>query len=102
MTPSNPCCTTACSPMAVPPDHVSTTSRVLDELQLVTHFLGAENPDVHALQQELGACDEFGVGRLVARPEVEVVLQTDAHVAAGEGGHGDEGDLHLADRERRE
>src|SRR4029079_4453876 len=101
MTPSNPCCTTTSSAIAVPPDHVSAPS-VLDELQLVTHLLGPENPDVHALQQELGARHEFGVGGLVAGPEVEVVLQTDAHVAAGQRGHGDEGDLHLADRERRE
>src|SRR6476659_10893164 len=100
MTPSNPCCTTTCSLMAVPPDRVATPSSVLDELQLVTHFLGPENPDVHALEQQLGTRHEFPVGGLVARSEIQVVLQPDANVAAGQRGHGDEGDLHLADRER--
>ena len=36
------------------------------------------------------------------RPRVQVVLQPDAHVAAGQRGHRDERDLHAADRERRE
>ena len=57
---------------------------------------------VHRLEDAHGAGDEVGVRGQLARPGVQVVLQPDAHVAAGEHGHGHERQLHAADRERRE
>ena len=80
----------------------SGTSRPLHELELVPHLIGALDPHVHALQDLDGAGDELGVGGEMTAPEVQVVLEADAHVAAGERGHGDERELHPRDRERRE
>src|SRR3954447_20602545 len=88
-------------PITPPPSSPAVFGRsaTTGELQLGAHLVGAEDADVHRLEDRHGALDELPVrGERPAR-EVQVVLEADARVAADERGERDVRQLHAADRE---
>src|SRR3954468_17765625 len=89
-------------PITPPPSSATARGRsaMADEAELLAHVGGPEHAHVHGLEDRAGPLDELAVGGEGAPREVEVVLEPDAHVAAGEGGHRDVRQLHPADRER--
>src|SRR6187200_966967 len=96
-------------PPITPPPRIATLrgreptgSAMATQPQLPAHVLGAKNPCIHGLEYRHRPLDELVVGRQLAARQVDVVLQTHPHVAAGQRRHGDVRELHAADRERRE
>ena len=72
------------------------------ETELLADLVRAEDARVHRLEDRHGPLDELPVRRELPAREVEVVLEPDADVAAHERRLRHIGQLHPADRERRE
>src|SRR4051794_36442979 len=91
-------------PMTPPPRRPTVPGRspMLRERKLGAHLVGAQDADVHRLEDRHGALDVLPVRRERAAGEVEVVLEPDADVAADERRERDVRELPAADRERRE
>src|SRR5262249_12541697 len=91
----------AAQPAPITPPPTSPTARgrsdTRAEGELLAHLVGPEHAYVHPLEDRDRALDQLGVRREVSALEPEVVLETDADVAAREHRQRDERQLHAPD-----